>query len=324
MKLPEVSILVPVYNVAQYLPQCLESIVNQTLKNIEIILVNDCSPFPEDDRICREYAEKDNRIKYFIHSENKGVGGARNTAIEKASATYIGWIDSDDWAELDMFEKLYENIKENGSDISQCYFTEHLGNEQKLRKLKTFRKQKDVLNSLNVLLWNKLFKKELFTENKIYFPEHISIDDVATMPRLFYFVNHVSLVKESLYHYRVMRKGGVTDNYERVFKEYSKVYSDIKNFLEKSEWWNRDKIYFEKRVVRSLIHEVSRLYRDKNVNLAEKHRILNEQMSKSLFILSVPQKANNEGIRQLLFRLRWYKLNLDIKITLNNALNFGQ
>ncbi|MEQ9565662.1 MAG: glycosyltransferase family 2 protein, partial [Pseudomonadales bacterium] len=127
MNKPKVSVVVPVYNVSDYVARCLDSLIDQTLNKIEIIVVNDASPDPEDEKICLAYAEKDSRIKYIKHDQNLGLGGARNTGIKHATAKYIGFVDSDDWVETDMFEKLHQAIKKSKADISQCYFMEHKG-----------------------------------------------------------------------------------------------------------------------------------------------------------------------------------------------------
>ena len=103
----KLSVIVPVYNVYPYLRQCLDSIINQTYKNLEIIVVNDASPYSEDDEICKEYAEKDNRIIYIKHEENKSQGGARNTGIKAATGKYITFVDSDDFL---IKENIYEQV----------------------------------------------------------------------------------------------------------------------------------------------------------------------------------------------------------------------
>jgi len=184
MSSPKVSIIVPVYEVSEYLPRCLDSLVNQTLREIEIILINDASPDPQDDSVCKAYAAADQRIKYHIHAENTGQGGARNTGIKMASAELIGFVDSDDWVELDLYQKLLNALLKEDADASQCYFREHIGEHNQIRKIKKFRKQKDFLNATNVLVWNKLFKESLFTENDIFFPVGHSHEDTATLPRL--------------------------------------------------------------------------------------------------------------------------------------------
>ena len=112
----KVSIIVPVYNVELYLRECLDSIINQTLKDIEIICVDDCST-DNSYIILDEYSKKDSRIKLLKHNVNKGLGPARNTGINVAQGEYIGFIDSDDYISLDYFENLYNTAKKYNSDI---------------------------------------------------------------------------------------------------------------------------------------------------------------------------------------------------------------
>ena len=116
----KVSIIVPVYNVEKYLDKCIESIVNQTYRNIEIILVDDGSPdkCPE---ICNEWAKKDDRIK-VIHKENGGLSSARNAALEIAQGDYITFVDSDDWIENDMIQSMLTCAAKNDADIVCCGF----------------------------------------------------------------------------------------------------------------------------------------------------------------------------------------------------------
>ena len=111
----KVSIVVPIYNVEKYLKQCIESIINQTLQDIEIILVDDGSP-DNCPQICDEYAKKDSRIK-VVHKKNGGLSSARNAGIEVATGDFIGFVDSDDYIELDMYEKMYNIAKENHVDF---------------------------------------------------------------------------------------------------------------------------------------------------------------------------------------------------------------
>ena len=117
---PLISVIVPVYKAEKYLDKCVQSIVNQTYKNLEIILVDDGSPdnCPE---MCDEWAKKDSRIK-VIHKENGGVSSARNAGLDNSFGDYIGFVDSDDFIENDFYECLYDNLVENGADISFCTF----------------------------------------------------------------------------------------------------------------------------------------------------------------------------------------------------------
>ena len=116
--MPKISVIVPVYNVEKYLRKCIESILNQTFREFELILVDDGST-DSSGKICDEYALKDSRIK-VIHKENGGASSARNAGLDVAKGEYIGFVDSDDWIEMDMYGELYRLIKENNTDISVC------------------------------------------------------------------------------------------------------------------------------------------------------------------------------------------------------------
>ena len=116
--MPKVSVIIPVYNVEKYLSECLDSVVNQTLKDIEIICVNDGSP-DGSAAILEEYAQKDNRIK-VITQENRGLSEARNSGLKIASGEYIAFLDSDDYIDLKFFEQLYKRGIESNSDVVVC------------------------------------------------------------------------------------------------------------------------------------------------------------------------------------------------------------
>lgn len=118
MNLPKISIIIPVYKVEEYIDRCIKSVVDQTYNNLEIILVDDGSP-DNCPVICDKWAEKDSRIK-VIHKNNGGLSDARNIGMKIASGELIGFVDSDDWISKEMYQLLYENMKENESDISAC------------------------------------------------------------------------------------------------------------------------------------------------------------------------------------------------------------
>ena len=114
----KISVIVPVYNVEQYLERCVDSIINQTYKNLEIILVNDGST-DNSGQLCDKLAKKDNRIR-VIHKENGGLSDARNVGIDEAKSDLIGFIDSDDYIDEDMYELLINNMKNANADLSMC------------------------------------------------------------------------------------------------------------------------------------------------------------------------------------------------------------
>lgn len=167
----KISVIVPIYNVEKYLNRCIESIVNQTYQNLEIILVDDGSP-DQCPEICDQWALKDSRIK-VIHKENGGLSDARNKGMEIASGDYIGFIDSDDWIHFQMYEKLYQVLKEEQAQIAACNFQkvekidkedvnckkqdgnlQVYGTEEALKALITEQ-------GLQQVVWNKLYKKDL-------------------------------------------------------------------------------------------------------------------------------------------------------------------
>ena len=169
---PKISIIIPFYNVEKYIEECIKSVVNQTLKDIEIIFVNDGSTDGSID-IVNKYAKNDSRIKVLSLKERHGQGFARNRAIDIATGDYIGFVDSDDYVEVDMFEKLYVSAIQDDTDITMCLAKEYDDTtgefiESDYYSLKLFEQYKedvfsaeatkDTILDMNVALWNKLYK----------------------------------------------------------------------------------------------------------------------------------------------------------------------
>ncbi len=211
-----ISVIVPVYNVELYLSQCIESIINQTYKDIEIILIDDGSP-DNCGRICDEYAKKDSRVRVF-HKENGGLSNARNYGIEKASGEYIGFVDSDDWLEPEMYETLINVAKENRADIVNCGFYYEFLKRTVIRENieKKFDNTIDLCkallnNEIVTGVWNKLFHRSCFADIK--FPDgHVS-EDTATIYKFFLKTGNVISISTPLYHYRISREGNITQTH---------------------------------------------------------------------------------------------------------------
>lgn len=210
----KLSIIVPVYNVAEYLERCLNSLINQTLNEIEIICVNDGST---DNSLCilEKFAELDKRIK-IINQKNKGLSGARNTGIKLVQGEYFGFLDSDDWVDLDYFEKLYKRAKNCDADISLGDFIRKGKFKHKIR-LKLNKEEEFVGDNEKFYgsqfyhfpcVWNKIYKTSKF--NDLRFIEGIFFEDgpytIQALHRankvvtccntyLYYFVNPNSIVK---------------------------------------------------------------------------------------------------------------------------------
>lgn len=202
----KISVIVPVYKVEPYLRQCLDSIVGQTYKNLEIILVDDGSP----DRcgaICDEYAAGDERIK-VIHKENGGLSSARNAALEIATGDYIGFVDSDDWVEPEMFKTLLHGLETTEADIAVCGRYEEYGDRRvtfewpEVRAMGREEALGELLKNekLQNLVWDKLYRRELF--EGIRFPEGKTFEDMAVMHKLFLRSEKVACLPGAMYHYR--------------------------------------------------------------------------------------------------------------------------
>lgn len=209
-----ITIIVPVYNVEQYVARCLKSIIDQTYRNLEIIVVDDGST-DKSGTICDEIAHSDYRIK-VIHKENGGLSDARNVGLEIAKGKYIGFIDSDDYIEPDMIECLHNSCIEHQADISVCGRVCEM--EESSQKYNLFSDFSGVLTSNEAIkdlliqkncdsaAWDKIYKAELLRD--IRYPKGIIHEDLNVTVRLFAQCKRVAFTGRTLYHYRV-RNGSI-------------------------------------------------------------------------------------------------------------------
>lgn len=211
----KISVIVPVYNVEKYLKKCVNSILEQTYQNIEVILVDDGST-DKSGLLCDEMRETDNRIR-VIHKENGGLSSARNAGIEKAEGDYLGFIDSDDYIERDMFETLIKAIKRTEKDIACCgrivdIFGEYsnvefaLNHETEYSTVEAIREVL-LLEKIDVSACDKLYKRELF--NQMTYPEGKISEDAAVIFDILEKSNGVVHVGKPFYHY-VFRNNSIT------------------------------------------------------------------------------------------------------------------
>lgn len=234
---PLVSVIIPIYNVAAYLRKCLDSVVEQTYRHLEIILVDDGSP---DDcpYICDEYARKDSRIK-VIHKPNGGISDARNAGIDAATGYYIGFVDSDDWLAPEMYATLVACAQKHEADIAICafYYAEGrnlspscdkhqedllLGREEALKLL--FRD--DLVKNY---VWNRIYRRELF--EGIRFPVGRKYEDIPVSYRLFDRIRTFAFVNIPLYYYRI-HAASITGEFMNIGSEYDCFHF----FLEQREF----------------------------------------------------------------------------------------
>lgn len=217
----KVSVIIPVYNVKDYLNKCFDSIANQSYKKIEILVVDDGSN-DGSSKVCDEYANKDERIKAF-HLENGGAAAARNFAIKKATGDYLFFVDADDYIELDTIEKMV-NLTDNGQkDIVYCdyykYFDDGTTEYVKLIPFELTDDKVHILAMPGPVC--KLIKKELFTDNNLYFLNDKCFEDNAIMPLVSAYAKSTEYLKEPKYYY-LQREGSALNK-----KEYNPKWEDI-------------------------------------------------------------------------------------------------
>lgn len=208
--LPRVSVIVPVYRVEKYIGRCVRSLFEQTLKEMEFIFVDDCSPdrsIQVVEEVINEYPERKAQVRILHHSQNRGVSFVRNTGLQAATGDYIIYCDSDDWVESRMYERMLTKALETGADIVGCDFYEEYASRSVLRRQMFPDNNQDCIGQmlegkLHCATWNKLIRKELYERNDVVFPEGVNMwEDVSTViPLCFYAVRIVHL-PEACYHY---------------------------------------------------------------------------------------------------------------------------
>ena len=284
----KISVIVPVYRVEPYLNRCVQSIVDQTYRNLEIILVDDGSP-DNCPAICDAWAARDSRIK-VIHKENGGLSDARNAGMTAAAGEYIGFVDSDDWIEADMYRLLYENMVEHDSDISACGVEMVWDNGTPSQILtKAGSCVMDVQEAMRSLIqetwlkqpvWYKLYKRKLIQE--IPFPVRKYHEDVFWSYQAVGNARKVSVFDRLCYHY-MQRDGSIMGEeysvkrldaleakllrFQYIEKKYPCLISDAKCDLSFSCIWSEQKVLkclhgSEKRQAQRKINQVWNELRD--------------------------------------------------------------
>lgn len=267
-----ISVIIPVFNTACYLPDCLDSILNQTLDNIEIICINDGST-DNSLEILEYYQKKDNRIK-IINKANGGQGIARNIGMDNAVGEYIAFVDSDDFIKEDMFEKLYNSSKRHNLDLVMCKVAsfDELTNEindslwyYSLGIFNDFEKDvfshkdtRDFTCEISVTPYNKLYKNSFIKKNNIRFAENLIFEDEVFFYEVYLKANKVSIVNETLYYYRINRKGSTVEKTE--YKDYSDIVPIFKLIMEKfmeTNNWDDYKVNVSNRFIHLMLWRYS-------------------------------------------------------------------
>ncbi len=261
---PLISIIVPIYNVEKYIDKCLHSLCAQTLKNIEILCIDDCSP-DSSYKIVEKLAKKDSRIKLIRHTENKGLGGARNTGIISASADFIAAVDSDDTIKFDMMEKLW-SATENAKHDMVCCGYERLNSSGKIlfnqkfeSRVVAINKETDFFSVVNNCYVNKLWRKSLFFDNNIFFPEHMYYEDLAIVPLLVAKSRSISIIDDCLYEYWEREDSIMATYSARHILDFFKVFEMHLNFLKENNILKEKYDYFVNQVDTQMIYNAKKV-----------------------------------------------------------------
>lgn len=274
----KVSVIVPVYNTEKYLRRCLDSLVNQTLDDIEIIIIDDKSP-DNSALIIYEYKKKyDNKIKVIHNKTNKGIGYNRNIGIKKSSGKYIMFIDSDDYLDRSACEKLYSKAENEQLDLVLCNFHKMLEKDDELEEITpdfvipyfentTLDKNPNLLLEVNLAPWNKLYKKELL--NGVSFPENLKYEDAIVVMKAMARAKKMGIVDEKLNYYLVRSKSETTVMDKRVF-DILKVTNMIIEELKNHSYYNKIEKYVSAWCTRNLFRYTLQQKNQKDKKLASR------------------------------------------------------
>lgn len=271
--MPKVSIIIPFNNVEKYINECLESVLNQTLHDLEIICINDAS---EDGTlaIVEEYQQKDSRIKLINLSERKGQGYARNRGIEIALGDYIGFVDSDDFIKPNMYEDLYKKAQENDCDITMCQAVEYddmtgryiQSDYYSLAPLGSFadnvfsaEDSKHVILDINVALWNKIYKRSYLQGIGEKFPEGFIYEDLPFFFGSYLPAKRISIVWQELYMYRVNRINSTMQQFNNKILDRPYMVSLTYEKMKNTSYLNDMKPLLQSWIINDLFHRYTLL-----------------------------------------------------------------
>lgn len=243
----DVSVIVPMYNVEKYIDNCIESLIKQTYREFEVLLIDDGS-IDSTAQKCMAWKERDDRIKYF-YQNNQGLGPARHKGIELAQGKYVCFVDSDDWVDYTFVEKMLNAARKYRADLVVCDFYSVYEDMMKYAQVNMgFIEKEDRSEAIQKIKSNSIWK--ILTEKKIWIEKDIRMpalpyEDFASFPLLVILANRIAAVEEGLYYYRCNRKGSIintSNNYEKFVQtvEYLKVeairhgvYAKYQNELKK-------------------------------------------------------------------------------------------
>ncbi|MDB8552845.1 glycosyltransferase [Turicibacter sanguinis] len=277
----QISVIIPAYNVAKYIDKCFKSLVTQTFKDFEVIVINDGST-DETLTLIREWEQKDSRFK-VMDKQNEGVGKTRNLGLSLSSAPYVIFIDPDDYLHEEMLEKLYEGIRLSDASVAICEYYDCYedSSEQFAISLPKFESEtidlmnhKEILFKINPAPWNKLIKKEILTANQLLFPTNYRSEDLAFTLMLLAHCEKIAMINQPLYYYLANRLNNVSSAYdERILHTLLALEASI-NYYKKLNKFKTFEDELEMVCINQVLYELQKVIHIKDSSLALK--IMNE------------------------------------------------
>ena len=267
--MPKVSVIVPIYNVEKYLEKCINSLLSQTLEDIQIILVNDGSK-DNSGNIAKEY-EKNNKDRViYVEKENGGLSDARNYGLKYATGDFIAFLDSDDYIEKNAYEEMYNKAIEENADYVECDFIWEFPNKIRIDKQYPYKNKKEMLSFVRVVAWNKLIKRQLITDNNLEFPKGLRYEDVEFTYKLIPFINKFTYVDKPFIHY-VQREGSIANVQNERTAEIFTVLDNVIEFYKKNNIYEEYRDELEYNYARYLLcSSLKRMCKIKDKTIREK------------------------------------------------------
>ena len=267
--MPKVSVIVPIYNVEKYLEKCINSLLSQTLEDIQIILVNDGSK-DNSGNIAKEY-EKNNKDRViYLEKENGGLSDARNYGLKYATGDFIAFLDSDDYIEKNAYEEMYNKAIEENADYVECDFIWEFPNKIRVDKQYPYKNKKEMLSFVRVVAWNKLIKRQLIIDTNLEFPTGLRYEDIEFTYKLIPFLNKFAYVDNPFIHY-VQREGSIANVQNERTAEIFTVLDNVIEFYKKNNIYEEYRNELEYNYARYLLcSSLKRMCKIKDKTIREK------------------------------------------------------
>ncbi len=267
--MPKVSVIVPIYNVEKYLEKCINSLLSQTLEDIQIILVNDGSK-DNSGNIAKEYEKNNNDRVIYVEKENGGLSDARNYGLKYATGDFIAFLDSDDYIEKNAYEEMYNKAIEENADYVECDFIWEFPNKIRVDKQYPYKNKKEMLSFVRVVAWNKLIKRQLIIDNNLEFPKGLRYEDIEFTYKLIPFVNKFAYVDKPFIHY-VQREGSIANVQNERTAEIFTVLDNVIEFYKKNNIYEEYRNELEYNYARYLLcSSLKRMCKIKDKTIREK------------------------------------------------------